>query len=116
VIEALGITRISDGILRREIDRVVEEVPLARYINGRHVQTVMMSPSMVKDLDEFDRDGKIVISSNIVLNSVSAGIPAIVSKGAVTNLAVRVGKISGATVVGFVRKGGMVVYTGEVGV
>jgi len=33
VIEALGITRISDGTMRREIDRVVEEVPLARYIN-----------------------------------------------------------------------------------
>ena len=70
---------------------------------------------MVKDLDEFDRDGKIVISDDIVLKSVSAGIPAIVSKGAVTNLAVRVGDFRGDSR-WVCKKRGMVVYTGEVGV
>lgn len=244
MLKEVEVLRISDGDRRQDLDTIVEEMPLALYINGRHVQTAMISPSMirefvighlfservVKDYDEiesiqideniakvlikrsfgvinlkkvvlsgcgggssfldesripkidrgfkidpeqllrsmkkvlsldlhkktggshsvglFDKNGAIVItedigrhnaldkvighgvieninfkdtfvassgriSSDMILKCISVGIPAIASKSAVTNLAIEIGKTSGATIIGFVRGGGMVVYTGS---
>ncbi len=245
MLKEVEVLRISAGDCKSDMDTIVEEMPLALYINGRHVQTAMMSPSMirefvighlfservVKDIDEiesirieeniakvllksslglinlkkvvlsgcgggssfldeskipkidtnfnmdsglllrsvkevlsldlhkktggvhsvglFDKNGAIIItedigrhnaldkvighgvienidfkdtfvassgriSSDMILKCISVGIPAIVSKSAVTNLAIDIGKASGATIIGFVRGKRMVVYTGKI--
>lgn len=244
MLKEVEVLRISDGDWKQDVDTIVEEMPLALYINGRWVQTAMISPSMirefvignlfservVKDLDEiesiqideniakvllkrspglinlkkvvlsgcgggssfldesripkmdtdfkidseqllrsmkevlslhlhkktggvhsvglFRRDGAIIItedigrhnaldkvighgiieninfkdtfvassgriSSDMILKCISVGIPAIISKSAVTDLAIEIGKVSGATIIGFVRGKGMVVYAGS---
>jgi FdhD protein len=42
-----------------------------------------------------------------------ANIPLVISRGAVTSLAIEVAKKAGLTVIGFARGGRMNIYTGE---
>jgi len=51
------------------------------------------------------------ISSEMVRKSLVAGIPLIASRGATTTLAVSLAEKNGLTVIGFVRAGGMNIYT-----
>ena len=51
------------------------------------------------------------ISSEMVRKCLVAGIPLIASRGATTTLAVNLAGGNGLTVIGFVRGGGMNVYT-----
>jgi len=245
VIEEITVIRMTDGESSEAVEEVVEEMPLALYVNGRWVQTAMISPSMIKEfvighlfaekvvkacdeiesiqieeniakvllkdplgivnlkkvvlsgcgggssfLDEsklprinteftidwrmasesmsrvlgseihrrtrgvhsvglFNKEGEIVIaddigrhnaldkvigyaigenidfketfvgvtgriSSDMVLKCVAVEIPIILSKGAVTSLAVEIGKITGMTIIGFVSQHGMRIYTGRI--
>jgi FdhD protein len=51
------------------------------------------------------------ISSEMVRKCLVAGIPLIASRGATTTLAVSLAEKNGLTVIGFVRAGGMNIYT-----
>jgi FdhD protein len=53
------------------------------------------------------------ISSEIVYKCAMANIPLVISRGAVTSLAIEVAKKAGLTVIGFARGGRMNIYTGE---
>ena len=51
------------------------------------------------------------ISSEMVRKCLVAGIPLVASRGATTTLAVSLAEKNGLTVIGFVRAGGMNIYT-----
>ncbi len=53
------------------------------------------------------------ISSEIVYKCAMANIPLVISRGAVTSLAIEVAKRAGLTAIGFARGGRMNIYTGE---
>jgi len=53
------------------------------------------------------------ISSEIAYKCAMANIPLVISRGAVTSLAIEVARKAGVTVIGFARGGRMNIYTGE---
>jgi FdhD protein len=53
------------------------------------------------------------ISSEIVIKAAKMSVPVVVSRSAATSLALDLADRVGMTVVGYVRGGGMTVYTGK---
>jgi len=124
-IPAGDISRLMRELLQSEIHRItggVHVVGLCRdgqvmaeaFDIGRHnALDRLVGRALLGDLDPGRSyalsSGR--ISSEMVRKCLVAGIPLIASRGATTTLAVSLAEGNGLTVIGFVRGGGMNIYT-----